>query len=194
MRLSRSELIRKTLHISAALIPLICLRLTKWESVTFWSLLLLVAFVVEYWRRRKETKLSVLFYRSFGPLLRPKEKKKLAGVTYLFVSGLLSYLIFPKGIATLALLYLTIGDGLATIVGLGIGRHFWSEKSLEGTLAFIISSFLISLVVPGVALWVKGAGAILAGVLEALKLPESDNLWIPLVSGFFMWVLSTVHL
>lgn len=189
MSLPRNELIRKLLHIGAGIIPLICLRLEKWQAVIFWGILLSVATLVEYWRRKRDTELSKLFYKIYGPLLRDREREKLVGVTYLFTSGLLVYIFFPKEIASLSVLYLTVGDGLATIVGMTFGRHSIGGKTLEGSLAFIIPSFLVSFVVPSIPIWVRGTGAIFAGILEAVKLPENDNFWIPLGTSLFMWII-----
>jgi len=166
--------------------------LTRWQAILFWAILLLVAFLVEYWRRKQRSALSRLFYRVFGPLLRHQEKKKLAGVTYLFMGGLLVFALFPKEIAALSVLYLAVGDGMATIVGLSFGKHSIGKKTFEGTIAFIISSFLVSFVVPSVSIWIRGVGAVFAGILEAIRLPENDNFWIPFGAGVFMWFFKVV--
>ncbi len=191
MKLTKNELIRKLLHLLAILIPLICIKLGRIQSILFWLILLVVALIVEHLRRKTQTPWARLFYTLFGPLLRSHEREKLAGVTYLFTSGLIVFTLLPKDIATLSVLFLTVGDGVATIVGLWIGRHKWpgSQKTFEGTMAFILSSFIVSFLVPSITLWIRGLGALLAGVIEALRLPENDNFWIPIISGAFMWII-----
>jgi dolichol kinase len=72
---------------------------------------------------------------------------------------------------------LAVLDGVATIAGTRFGRNrIYNGKSLEGTIAAIIVTFLVLLLVlpaPG-ALVV----AVVAGIIEMFS-PVDDNLVIP---------------
>jgi dolichol kinase len=99
------------------------------------------------------------------------------GALYFAVSALVCVILFSKPVVIPALVSLAVLDGVATIAGIRFGRNrIHNGKSLEGTIAGIIVTFLVLLMVmpvPG-ALIV----AILAGIIE-LYSPVDDNLVIP---------------
>ena len=99
------------------------------------------------------------------------------GALFFVISALLCVILFPKPVVVPALISLAVLDGIATIAGIRIGRtRIYNGKSLEGTVAGIVVTFLVLLLVmpvPG-ALIV----AIIAGIIE-LYSPVDDNLVIP---------------
>jgi dolichol kinase len=124
----------------------------------------------------------------FSSFIRKNEANKLTG-TAPYVLGIgLTLLLYRTDIATAAICFLAFGDVSATAVGERYGRTKISgEKSLEGTLAFVVAAVL-----SGVLLNLAGihlmhglilAGALAAAGVELLPLPVNDNLVIPVVSG-----------
>jgi glycerol-3-phosphate acyltransferase PlsY len=80
------------------------------------------------------------------------------------------------------MLILVISDSLAALIGKSIGKIKIGDKTLEGTLAFVISATAIAYVIQGnflESLFV----AVCVGVLEVLPLDINDNITIPLWSG-----------
>jgi dolichol kinase len=78
------------------------------------------------------------------------KEKKFSGSFYFMLAVLIVVLFFSKQIAILSILTLVIGDSFAALVGKKYGGFLFKKnklfkslnKSIEGVLAFIISSFL----------------------------------------------------
>lgn len=126
--------------------------------------------------------------------LRKEEERKLTGASYFLLGSLVTVLAFPPGIASLAILFLTLGDPAATIIGIWKGRvRFWN-KSLEGDIA----CFAVCLLVAVLVVVVRGspkllaaiAGAFIATIFEALPLRLNDNLTIPFGSALAMLLVN----
>ena len=70
------------------------------------------------------------------------------GSTYFIFSAILTILLFPKSIAIVSLLILILSDTAAAIIGKWIGRIRIFGKTLEGSMAFLITSLLIVWIYP----------------------------------------------
>ncbi len=81
---------------------------------------------------------------------------------------------------------------MSALVGRRLGKHRFLGKSLEGSIAFFISAFIIILLTPKIDYlfgeYVIGAlAAAFGAVIEALPWEVDDNLSIPLAIGAFLW-------
>lgn len=137
-------------------------------------------------------------------LFRAEEQlKESAGVPY--VMGLLLTLIsFPKVVALTAIYTLAIADPLSAIFGIKFGKtRIVPHKSLEGSLAFFISSFLITFFVFlwwtgllkitfGTILLLSLLVALLTTLFEMIPLKIDDNLTIPLFTASLTLLLCTI--
>ncbi len=161
-------------------------------SVLGWDL------VMETLRLRSPT-LNQKIVRLWGPLMRSSEVDRLSGVPYYLSAAILAIGIFPKPIAVLSIVFLAVGDPLASLSGIlfgDLGPRFRSGKSLIGT-AFGVLSCIISasvfLPAYGVVGWdlavIALLGGIAGGTAEILPLDVDDNFSIPVVSGFALWLL-----
>jgi glycerol-3-phosphate acyltransferase PlsY len=78
----------------------------------------------------------------------------------------------------------------ATTVGERYGKTKIGDKSLEGTIAFVVTAlcagFILSVAGVHLATWVLITGSLVAAVVELLPLMVNDNLSIPIVSGAVM--------
>ncbi len=136
-----------------------------------------------------------IFIILFGSLLRRKEFSSLTGGSYLMVASLVCMLLFGsnRGVFIAAISFLAIGDTVAAIVGLSIGKIRIFRKTVEGTLAGLAAcigvAYLIS-VLPNIdlPLLVGIIGAVSAAVVEALPFEINDNVVIPMFSGTVMMV------
>ena len=138
--------------------------------------------VVPAWNR--------LIFSRFSSFVRAKEENTLTGTpAYVLGVGLSLYLYAPN-VATAAICFLAFGDVSATAVGERFGRTRIRDKSLEGTLAFIVAAAAagLALSLAGVYLpaWIMLLGMFVAAGVELLTLPVNDNLLIPIVSGGVM--------
>ncbi len=137
--------------------------------------------------------LNRLFLRWLRPLLKSSEDRRVTGATYLLVAAFLSFLLFDQPVAVAVLLFLSLGDPAAALVGRPMPGPRLFGKSPVGTLAFVMVALLVlaALVGAGVTSWHWGylAGAVAAGLAELLPLPGDDNLWVPLIAGAFIQYL-----
>ncbi|MEX0799281.1 MAG: diacylglycerol/polyprenol kinase family protein [Bacteriovoracaceae bacterium] len=130
--------------------------------------------------------------------MRAEEQlKESAMVPYVF-AVLLTIITFPKPLALIAIYTLAIADPLSAIVGIKFGkRRIVSHKSLEGSLAFFISTFLIALGIFSLtlggssltALSISFLLAFLASAFEMIPFKLDDNLTIPLFTATMSWAL-----
>jgi dolichol kinase len=80
--------------------------------------------------------------------MRPEEVSgsfKLSGVSYMFLGFFISCVLFSKGTAISSFLVLIISDSAASIIGTQVGIPRANGKSIEGSVAFGGSAFLIGM-------------------------------------------------
>lgn len=120
----------------------------------------------------------------FGKVVRQREQNRLVGSTYFMIGACLCVWLLDKPVAIVSLLVLIVSDTLAALVGSTLGRiPLFGPKTLEGSMAFLLSALLIVVLYPGIPLAWGVAGALLATLVELLPLRVDDNLLIPLVMG-----------
>jgi len=124
-------------------------------------------------------------------MLRTHELEKkpyLNGATFITLGALILVLFFPKIIVVASFSMVSISDTFAAVIGKAFGKHRLGEKSIEGTLAFFLSSLLIVALVPELNMLIGIVMAISATLTEAFivrigSFKIDDNLSIPLVSA-----------
>jgi dolichol kinase len=194
----RDELVRKLIHLCSLSIPTIYYFIPRSTAIIILSVFTILAILLDL-ARYLHSDIGKVFYKVFGFLLRKHEldhkKKNLNGATYVFISALISIIIFPKVIFITAFTILIISDSMAALIGRKFGRHKFLSKSLEGTLTFFISAIIVVLLTPKVegnileyiiGFIAAGIGAIVENVSFGLA---DDNLSIPLSIGLSMWLL-----
>lgn len=128
--------------------------------------------------------------RRLPVLLKEQERQRPTGTTYLLLASVLTFWLFPEGIAIVALVFLALGDPAAAFIGENLGKRKFRGKSLEGSLAFLtvclISGAFLTRVGTDVTLIQVLVGAVAASLVEVLPIPVDDNLRIPLVGAAAM--------
>ncbi len=181
------EVKRKLVHLATLVIP-VGYGLTSRETVLTFLIPLSLGLLGVDLLRRYHSGLASLFRRFFiGRVLREKEEHTLIGSTYFLLSSCLTLLLFPKTIAIVSLLILILSDTCAALVGKGIGRHSIFQKTIEGSLAFLVSALLIVWMYPGVNRFAGSLAAAGATVIELLPTRVDDNFTIPLTAGTIMF-------
>ena len=138
--------------------------------------------------------LNQRFLDWFAPLLRKEESARPTGSSYFLFACLITALAFPRHISAPAILFLSVGDPAATVVGVWRGRVRLWGKSLEGNAACLIICFLVAillvLTLDGLSLKVALVGAAVATLFQALPRTLNDNLTIPMGSAACMRLIS----
>ncbi len=130
-------------------------------------------------------------------LLRQQEMSTFNTSTYFVLSSLGVIGLFPKELAVLAVLFLSVGDSAAALVGNALGRtRLRGNKTLEGSAACLVSCLAIGLAFrygtqPQVAPAVIAVGSLAATLSEAFCFKLSDNITLPLSSAAAMWFFQT---
>ena len=134
--------------------------------------------------------LNRLFLRFLAPFLKKTEDQRITGATYMLVATVVAFLVFEQSVAVVALLFLSIGDPVAALVGTRTPGPRIFGKSPGGTLAFVGVSLLVVLVLVSSGYiqyhWGYILGALVAAGAELAPVPLDDNLTIPLLTGTAM--------
>ena len=137
--------------------------------------------------------LNRLYLHLMAPLLKSDEEWHITGATYMLIAAALVFWLFGKEVGVPVMLYLSLGDPAAAIVGRRMPRPRLLGKSPGGTAAFMAVGAAVAgiLVAAGVVEhhWALWAGAAVAALVELAGFPPDDNLTIPLVAGAAMWAM-----
>jgi dolichol kinase len=192
-----SELIRKGIHLGSLSIPIgyyFIRRNTALEILIPITIFSIVIDVGRFYIPAIQRMVQQLFDR----IIRPHERHPglLSGATYVFISALFCVAIFPKLITVTAFSILIVSDGSSAIFGRAFGKHRFLDKSLEGTLAFILSAWIVVLITPKVGpmaieYFIAAFAAVVGGIAEAasVTLHLDDNFSVPVSVGVTMWGL-----
>ncbi len=181
------EILRKIVHLATLIIP-VGYALTSEETVIlFLTPFFLALLLVDLLRHYHAGMASLFRTYFFGRVLREEEKPALMGSTYFIFSTLLTILLFPKPIAIASILILILSDTAAAWVGKGVGKVRLFGKTVEGSVAFLITSLLIVWIYPNLDRFPGSVAALGATLIEVLPIRLNDNLTIPLVAGAIMF-------
>ena len=185
-----NEIIRKGIHLCCVVIPLAYFILDRKMMLVFLSLLLLIAFGVE-WARFRSARFAKRFNSLPGKLLRDHEKRTWTGSTFLLLGAFLAILLFERWIAIVVLLFLVVADALGAIAGrFWGGRRLWGSKTVVGSAVFLAAAGLMVFIVPGANIAIGLVGGVVAFLMEVFVTRIDDNLTIPLGAGGTMQILT----
>jgi phytol kinase len=129
-------------------------------------------------------------------------------IWYAISIGIIALVFKDDVIYAIAILHMALADGFAAVVGAGLAKraknfHFRGcRKSIEGSLTFLVISFLLNLSYWTIATHypINFSGIYLSPVLysllsaglltgtEIVAPKGSDNVLVPLLSGALLWV------
>lgn len=137
--------------------------------------------------------LNRAYMRWMSPLLKSDEEKHITGATYMLIAAVPVFWLYGKDVGVPVMLYLSLGDPMAAIVGRRLPGPRLLGKSPGGTAAFAVTGTAAAglLVAAGAVEqhWALWPGAAIAALTELAGLPPDDNLSIPLVAGTAMWAM-----
>jgi dolichol kinase len=183
------EVFRKLIHLGAIAIPAGYYFLGFSVVMPVLFLALSVSLIMDYIRLFGHEHSRAFVYKYLGIMIRPCEKKKLVGATYILTGSILTIFLFDKPIAIAAIAFIVVGDTAGAIIGRLWGRVRFRAKSLEGSVSFFLACCLVAIIIPGIPFWVMVIGAIAATIVEAITLHIDDNLIVPISAAAIMQVI-----
>ncbi|MGZ3652180.1 MAG: diacylglycerol/polyprenol kinase family protein [Bdellovibrionota bacterium] len=195
-RRSDLHLKRKFFHMQGAvsfLVPYLFFDFSRETMAAILGTVLALVMTVEYSRARWEWVNSIAV-KAMGGVMRDTEVNQLTGIPFYMASCLFAFLIFPRHVTVLAILYLAFGDPSSSFFGVLYGRNkIFPNKSLQGTLGgFVVCAVATFAYLhwqafpPGKVLLLSLIGGFAGALSELLPLNIDDNFAIPVVSGALM--------
>ena len=190
---SQPPVLRRAFHVAAgSTVPIAGIFLPESAMVAGLAVLSVGGLGMEMARFKVEW-LNQWLVRWFAPLLKADEDRRITGATYMVVAGLIVFLLFDTAVAVAAMLFLSLGDPAAALVGRRMPGPRLFGKSPVGTAAFLMVSLAVVAVLVGSDRfpyhWGLLVGAAVAALVELAPVPADDNLTIPLAAGGAMHLL-----
>ncbi|MGC0371717.1 MAG: hypothetical protein DGJ47_000416 [Rickettsiaceae bacterium] len=195
------EIKRKFFHLCAIFFPLLYIFTTKLNMCILLLTISSLTLLLDTYRH-SNIKIKELVDNFFSFMMRNSEKSqanKLSGSSYMAMGLLLSCILFSKGLAINSWLILIVSDCFAAIIGMRFGNPLYNGKSIEGALAFFVSSVTISVfscsIEPyGTNFGIMVFSCILTTLIEFFSkdLQINDNFSIPLTYGSSVVLLSLI--
>jgi dolichol kinase len=212
MTISSEEISRKLLHLFALLMPVGIFYAPK---LSFPGLLVplfllglfLLSVIVEMLRFKiPAIQKAVLFF--FGHMMRKEEHFVISGWTWVIGAAFLCSVLFKEKphISFMALSLFILGDAMAALIGISMGKIMIGKKTLEGSIAcFVTCIILFTAVFPFVPGLIEACGfkkgfplltimatSFVVTFFELIPLKISpritinDNLGVPVISGYIL--------
>ena len=176
----RNEVYRKMIHFGSAVFPISYYYSLSREQMLWLLGGLSALFLIGELLRMNVGSFKRFFRLIFSAIVRDSEDHTITGATTVFIAGFLTVLIFERPVAIFAMLILSLADATAALIGRKWGNHSLFEKSVEGTMTFLIVALALALLLPDLPRSGAVAAAGIATIAEVLPSPIDDNLIVPL--------------
>jgi dolichol kinase len=190
---------RSFVHALSGLAALAFVEFVPWTTVIVVACSLAGFFWMLELARRFSTRWNEFLMTVLGPIAHPHERYHVNSSTWFGTAlALLSWTHEPVAAAA-AVMVLGFGDPAAALIGRRFGRiPLVNNRSLEGTLAFALVSFVV--VFATLAVWhadlaigtrvaVSGVAAVAGAITELFSRRVDDNFAIPVATGLAVWAL-----
>jgi dolichol kinase len=187
------EALRKGLHAFTIIIPLVYYFIPRSAALIILLVATVLAVILDLSRMTGHSVWTKFGVHLFGKMVRPRERERFTGASYILSTDFLVVLMFDKPVAICAIAFIALGDTAAAMVGRRWGKHKFGRKSVEGSLGFLITASAIAVFFNQVygnnlPLLVGLSGALVATLVEAMSIRSDDNLTVPIVAGLYMQV------
>ena len=155
-----------------------------------------IFFIFEH-ARSKYPEYNETFGKIAGPILRAEEHLRESALLPFVMGVLLSIITYPKTVAVASIFVLAISDPASAIVGIKLkGKKNKAGKSFEGSIAFLVTSFIMIFITFLIGVPSLGFGKLFVLTLfssltitafERLPLRIDDNFLLPVFSGIALW-------
>jgi len=188
----KHEIYRKFVHYSSSIFP-VCYYFYLDRDTMLWILGSCTILIVTGEIMRFIFPFFTNLYGSlFGEITRNSENNSFTGATYTLFGFLLCTFLFSKEIAVFAMLIQSLGDSTAALVGIRWGTVKIINKSLQGSLTFLLISLGIVFLLNDLPRPAGIVSSVIATIVELLPSPFNDNLMVPLSVGFTMSIMNFI--
>jgi len=191
----RQEVLRKMVHLSSIWMPVALFYLPRMFNVIMFGTFAVLNVLIEIAVFRNVPFVTPLYKALFGKMARETSepgKFRFSGAPPMYASACLTALCFEHRVAACAFTILILSDTSAALIGRKWGRHrFANGKSLEGSLSFLLTGWIIATCyclvggLPGmtIAIWLGGVAASCVAEFFNEQIHLDDNFTIPLIFG-----------
>lgn len=182
-------ILRKVIHLSSSSLIFLYFFLSKEILITGLAVISAVYFLSEILRMRK---IYFPLIQDLTLYCRKKEEKGFVYSPLLFSLAIIFLLLLPKNYFLAGSITLLIGDAFAGLFGRLFGKikiPYKKEKTLEGSLAFFISSFLFLRLFFDIRTALLTA---LFGTLVESLFVKFENFLLPITVTMFLFLLNFV--
>ena len=180
-----SEINRKFVHITVGSLVAFLPFLISWQDIRYLSLGFIIIIIISK-------------YFNVFEAIHAVERPTIGEVFFAVAVGLTTYLTNNKWIYLIAILQMSLADGMAAVVGVKFGlknryKVFGQYKSLIGSLSFLFCAFLLlifySLAIHNISLSLLFNLALFLTVIENIGVFGIDNLLIPILTAVFLGII-----
>lgn len=193
----RAEFVRKLVHFISLAFPVIYFFTSRKLAIQILLPLTLVILFLDIAKNYHRPSAEI-FYRTFAYILRRYERipemRRLNGITSFLLAASISTIAFPKYVTIMSFVLMTFSDAASALVGRRYGITKIMGRSLEGSLAFVITAVLVVLITPKIEYrlgeyLICSLAAVVGAVAEILSGDAiNDNFTIPLSIGAALWL------
>ena len=182
----KSEIQRKFIHLGSSFIPIVILIVGREWSIVYLGIITPIFILFDLFKSKVKI-LKKLYNSIFGRITRDNEFDNLTGASFVLIGCFLTLLFFRLEIAVFSMFVMSICDSFAAIIGKSLGKVYIFNKTLEGTIGFIISGFLLLIFIPFIPVRWGVLAIIIASLIELFPYPQiNDNLSIPLICSVIL--------
>ena len=183
----KNEVLRKTIHILNSLVPL-SLFVFRQDYITIGVGVALAIWLLLEFFRLSNKKVKGIYKSIFGRVTREFEDSSLTGASYVLLSSFIILLFFSKYVCIASLLIMSFSDTFAAIIGKIYGKTKIGNKTLEGSFAFFLTSFLVVVLMsPYISIFPALLAISLATIVELFPVNNiDDNFSVPIVCAIIM--------
>ena len=183
----KQELLRKAIHACNSIIAFSLFFLDQNDVLLIVAIGTILIVVFDFLRIYTK-QVQRIYNFLFKEVTRDFESHRLTGASYVMIGALIVLSIFESRICIPALLIMSFSDSAAAIIGKKYGKTKIFNKTLEGSLAFLLTSFVIVIFfIPDIDFTFSIIAIIASTIVELVpKSNLDDNLLIPIVSAFII--------
>ena len=186
------EVFRKFVHIASSGIAILLYFHGK-EVLLPYILAAAILFPILDYSRKYIPYLKTIYISLFGIITRPYEYQGLSGASWVFMGAGVTTYLFNEEVAVIALLVMSLSDSAAAIIGIKFGNTRLFNKSLEGSLAFFITTYMIIFYLSIASIPLTLITTIIATAIELFSTPKlNDNILLPVATALIL-TLGGIH-